>query len=208
MRARFINEIFTDESDPIKDMGIGLGDLVKLPAIFPTDYDAIYKKKYTYFHNLIKKGFIIVIAFEDKVMAKMYKELNELMVPFFQNDTLEDRKGNYYWGKGEKNTPKRKNEIYTATHMCTHGRHNTKDTIYKGKNNHEYPFFVRGDTSYDLSFIISKSQKLVTLCIEGDCPKHLRKKYFNQGTVGDTSDWYLGEWKKPEEIIELVKTLF
>jgi len=177
------------------------------------DWYFIKNPHYADILKLLKRGYDIVFSFNNDTMKKIYKELNYLIMPFLQNTVIYNLNHRYMNIKDLK-----KEYTYIMNHKCTIGRYDINNSIlwnmndnekiiakslYKGKNNEEFPFFLKDGTQ--LAFIISKSGKYVTLVIEGDISNKI-KKYFKK--VPGYNDYYLKDgWKKPEEIIDFVKKI-
>jgi hypothetical protein len=210
-----INEKFTEDGDPIRDMGIGIGNLVPLNSKFPvSEYNTYYNE----LRKLVKRGFIIGIFIKNETMMDIYKKLSDLIVPFFQNSSLYSNDNNgIYYGEADDINTKNKGSIFKIIHMCTNGRYDINSSVtwcmtnkekeivknvYKGHNNDEYPFYLMS-SKYHISFIISKSGKFVTLVFEGECPLKL-KQYFLK--IPQFNDYYLKDsWISPSEAVDLIK---
>ena len=174
--------------------------------------------------KLIEKGYDIRINFNNEIVEYIYEKLQDLMIPFLFNDGLEDiNNTSAYFRAQDKHL--NKDTIYIVNGlMPTLGRHDINSSItwqmtdeeikiaknlYKGKNNIEYPFFFK-KSEIQIVFIISKSEKWVTLVLEGQVPQKYKNLLHKQGFKQISpayADWYLGKWKKPEEIVDFVKKL-
>ena len=69
----YINEKFSDKSDPVKDMGIGIpDDVIELAGDFP---QSNFNPNYNKFRKIIKQGSFIGVKFRSNIMFNTYKQL-------------------------------------------------------------------------------------------------------------------------------------
>ena len=213
---------FERGNDPKKQLGIGV-DLTNVSEIKVNKFLPDNTHTNT-IQTLINDGYDIRIKFYSEVVRKIYDSLKYKLILFLQNDGITSLVNNKtYWlsFNGDK-APK--NDIYIVNGFSSkNGRYDIDSTntwsmsdsekafakaLYKGKNNNEYSFFFN-NTSEQISFIISKSEKFITLVIEGPVKQKdiIQIEMHGFRKIPRYSDYYLGRWMKIDEVIEFVKNM-
>jgi hypothetical protein len=208
--------------DPKKQLGIGV-DLTNVSEIKVNNF--FPENRHTnQIQTLINNGYDIRIKFESEVMKKIYDSLKDKLVLFLQNDGITSLLNNksYWLGFNSDNVPK--NDIYIVNGFSyTTGRYDIDSTntwsmsdsekafaktLYKGRNNKEYHFFFN-NSHEEISFVISKSEKFISLVIEGPVREKdiIEIEGYGFRKIPRYSDYYLGRWMKIDEVIDFVKNM-